>query len=83
MSTFRVLVVDDFEPWRHFVSSMLLEKPELLVVGEASDGLEAVQKAQALKPDLILLDIRSPQTEWNRSRPAEYDKSPRPPRSSS
>ena len=57
---FRVLVVDDFEPWRHFVSSMLLEKPELLVVGEASDGLEAVQKAVELKPDLILLDVGLP-----------------------
>ena len=58
---FRVLVVDDSEPWRHFVSSMLLEKPELLVVGEALNGLEAVQKAAELKPDLILLDIGLPQ----------------------
>jgi DNA-binding NarL/FixJ family response regulator len=57
---FRVLVVDDFEPWRHFLSSMLLERPELLVVGEASDGLEAVQKAVELKPDLILMDIGLP-----------------------
>ena len=53
-------MVDDFEPWRHFVSSMLLIKPELQVVGEASDGLEAVQKAVELKPDLILLDISLP-----------------------
>jgi DNA-binding NarL/FixJ family response regulator len=57
---FRVLVVDDFEPWRHFVSSMILMKPELQVVGEASDGLEAVQKAVELKPDLIVLDIGLP-----------------------
>jgi DNA-binding NarL/FixJ family response regulator len=57
---FRVLVVDDFEPWRHFVSSKILMKPELQVVGEASDGLEAVQKAVELKPDLILLDIGLP-----------------------
>jgi DNA-binding NarL/FixJ family response regulator len=57
---FRVLVVDDFEPWRHFVSSLILMKPELQLVGEASDGLEAVQKAVELKPDLILLDIGLP-----------------------
>ena len=57
---FRVLTVDDFEPWRHFLSSILLEKPELLVVGEASDGSEAVQKAKDLKPDLILLDMGLP-----------------------
>jgi DNA-binding NarL/FixJ family response regulator len=57
---FRVLVVDDFEPWRHFVSFIILVKPELLVVGEASDGPEAVQKAAELKPDLILLDIGLP-----------------------
>src|SRR5271169_5634129 len=57
---FRVLVVDDFEPWRRFVSSIILMKSELLVVGEASDGMEAVQKAAELKPDLILLDIGLP-----------------------
>jgi DNA-binding NarL/FixJ family response regulator len=56
----RILVVDDFEPWRHFVSSMLLVKPELQVVGEASDGLEAVQKTLELKPDLVLMDIGLP-----------------------
>ena len=56
----RVLLVDDFAPWRRAVSSMLLAKPELQVIGEASDGPEAVEKAFALKPHLILLDIGLP-----------------------
>ena len=59
-SSIRVLVVDDYEPFRRFVCSTLESRPDLRVVGEASDGLEAVEKAQALKPDLILLDIGLP-----------------------
>jgi len=60
LSSIRVLVVDDFEPFREFVRSTLARIPELQVVGEASDGLEAVQKAAELKQDLILLDISLP-----------------------
>lgn len=59
-SSFRILLVDDYEPWRQQVRSMLQEDPEVLVVAEAEDGLEAVQKAKELKPDLILLDIGLP-----------------------
>lgn len=59
-STVRVLVVDDFEPFRQFVCSMLRRTPELQFIGEASDGLDAVQKAEELQPDLILLDIGLP-----------------------
>jgi DNA-binding NarL/FixJ family response regulator len=55
-----VLVVDDFEPFRSFVCSALKQKPELEVVCEVSDGLAAVQKAEELNPDLILLDIGLP-----------------------
>ena len=55
-----ILVVDDFEPWRQQVCSALKTRLELQLVGEASDGLEAVQKAEELKPDLILLDIGLP-----------------------
>jgi len=57
---FRILLVDDFAAWRQVVIAMLAMKRELQVVGEASDGPEAVQKAAELKPDLILLDIGLP-----------------------
>ena len=60
MSFVRVLVVDDFKAWRGFVCSTLGKNPELQVVGEASDGLEAVHKAEELKPDLIVLDLGLP-----------------------
>ena len=56
----RVLVVEDFEPFRRFVESILRKQPELQIVGEVSDGLEAVQKAKELLPDLILLDMNLP-----------------------
>jgi DNA-binding NarL/FixJ family response regulator len=56
----RILVVDDYEPWRRFVSTTLQKQPELQIVGEVTDGLQAVQKAQQLQPDLILLDIGLP-----------------------
>ena len=59
-SSLRVLLVEDYLPFRRFVHSMLAGKPELQVVGEAADGLEAVHKAEELRPDLIVLDIGLP-----------------------
>ena len=56
----RILVVDDFGPIRRFVCEALGKRQHLRVVGEALDGLEAIQKAVELKPDLILLDIGLP-----------------------
>lgn len=60
MSTACILLVDDFAEWRAEVRSILQEWPELNVVHEASDGLEAIVKAAELQPDLILLDIGLP-----------------------
>jgi len=59
-SPVRVLVVDDFELFLRFVRSMLEKRPELQVICEVSDGLEAVHKAEELQPDLILLNIGLP-----------------------
>ena len=56
----RVLIVEDFPDFRRFIRSTLGERLDLRVIAEVSDGLEAVQKAAELKPDLILLDIGLP-----------------------
>jgi len=56
----RVLVVEDFAPFRQFIRSTLVGRADLQVICEVADGLEAVQKAEELKPDLILLDIGLP-----------------------
>jgi DNA-binding NarL/FixJ family response regulator len=56
----RVLVVDDFEPWRRAVCSILGKDSDLVVVGECSDGTDAVRKCGELQPDLVLLDIQLP-----------------------
>jgi DNA-binding NarL/FixJ family response regulator len=59
-SSIRVLIADDIAPFREFLRLTLQDKLELQTVGEASDGEEAIALAQALQPDLILLDIGLP-----------------------
>jgi len=55
-----VLVVDDSQPWQRFISTTLQKQPELQVIGQVFDGFQAVQQAQQLQPDLILMDIGLP-----------------------
>ncbi len=57
----RVLIVDDHAIVRQGISALLEMKPGIKVVGEASDGKEAVAKAKALHPDVILMDIMMPE----------------------
>jgi DNA-binding NarL/FixJ family response regulator len=59
-ATSRILIVDDYEPFRFAISAMLRKQSNLQVIGEAVDGEDAVQKAQQLQPDLVLLDIGLP-----------------------
>jgi DNA-binding NarL/FixJ family response regulator len=56
----RILVVEDNAPFRDLVNSTLRKHPQVRVVGLARDGFEAVRQAQALQPDLVLLDIGLP-----------------------
>ena len=60
MSFLSILLVDDYAPWRRYISSKLQKLEELQVVCEASDGLEAIEQSAKLQPDLILLDIGLP-----------------------
>jgi DNA-binding NarL/FixJ family response regulator len=56
----RILVVEDHVLWQEFVVRKLREQPGLQIIGVVADGLEAVQKARELQPDLVLLDIGLP-----------------------
>jgi DNA-binding NarL/FixJ family response regulator len=56
----RILIVDDYEDWRRQIQLLLRGRSELQVICEASDGSEAVQLAEELKPDLVVLDIGLP-----------------------
>ena len=56
----RVLIVEDSEPFRNFICSTLGKRPELQIVDQVSDGLQAVRRAEELRPDLIVLDIGLP-----------------------
>ena len=56
----RILVADDFVAWRALVRSLLQARPEWRVIGEACDGLQAVQMTEELCPDVVVLDIGMP-----------------------
>jgi two-component system nitrate/nitrite response regulator NarL len=60
MPMVRIVIVEDFVTFRRVICSILAKRQDLQVICEVSDGLEAVQRAEELKPDLILLDIGLP-----------------------
>ena len=57
----RILIVDDHAAVRKAFRELLQERPELHVVGEAANGLEAIAVAQAVRPDVILMDVSMPE----------------------
>jgi DNA-binding NarL/FixJ family response regulator len=55
-----ILVADDFLEWRVRIRSILQARPEWQIIGEACDGLEAVQMVAELRPDIVVLDVGMP-----------------------
>jgi PAS domain S-box-containing protein len=64
MSVLRILIVDDHEAVRRRVRSLLSSRADWFVCGEAEDGLEAVEKAKRLRPDIVLMDISMSRMDW-------------------
>jgi len=60
MTRSRILLVDDHELFREGVVNVINSQPDMEVVGQANDGLEALTMAAELRPDLILMDINMP-----------------------
>src|SRR3954470_12763417 len=60
MEPLRVLIADDHPLFRHGLSVLLGQAADMAVVGEATTGEEAIQQADSLQPDVILMDIRMP-----------------------
>ena len=58
--TIKVLIADDHQLFREGLVNLITSAPDIEVIGEAKDGMEATKKAKKLKPDLILIDIGMP-----------------------
>ncbi|HEX3686482.1 MAG TPA: response regulator transcription factor [Gaiellaceae bacterium] len=59
-SNIRVLIADDDAGFRHSLQELIDRQPELNVIGEAGDGLEAIELADRLGPDAVVLDLHMP-----------------------
>lgn len=61
MGKIRLLLIDDSTSYRNAISSAISTQPDMEVVGEGSNGLDAVKKALELMPSIVLMDVAMPQ----------------------
>jgi len=66
----RVLLVDDSLPFRELMGVLLARDPGLVVVAEASDGIEAIEMVEKYHPDVVLLDVAMPRMDGLQALPA-------------
>ncbi len=76
MDTLKVLVVDDHALFRRGIATVLANQKDLKIVGEAADGLEAIEKAEKLAPDVILMDLNMPRCSGLEATQALHTKMP-------
>jgi DNA-binding NarL/FixJ family response regulator len=58
--TIRILITDDHQLFREGIANLLSASPQIEIVGQAGNGLEAIEKARKLKPDIIIMDLSLP-----------------------
>ena len=73
MKKIRVLIAEDHTIVRQGLSALLRAEPDIEVVGEASDGLEAIEMAKKLIPDVVLMDIAHAEFERIGSHPSDQE----------
>ena len=76
MATIRVLVCDDSDAFRALLRYTLQEDPGIEVVGEAADGMAAIEAAERLQPDVVLLDLTMPILDGMDAIPAVLERAP-------
>src|SRR5580704_8680869 len=59
----RILIVDDHEIFRRGLRTVLETRPDFAICGEATDGLDAIEKTKALDPDIIVMDVSMPRVD--------------------
>lgn len=76
-SRLRILIVDDHEIFRRGLRTVLETRPDFAICGEATDGLDAIEKTKALDPDILVMDVSMPRVDGLQALRIIREQSPR------